>query len=247
MRLLLSSDALPGATLGTLTQACTRRALSGLELTLQRDQGHGLDESICPVRQQNGHACIPDQPEAPVVWLRVVDRPTFSMLALWTAEAHLAGAGILLSEPVQELPLASRFALVHGTDPVEARAAVAWAERHHARTCWQIGPERNDLAAVDEVLRITSGTLAHVRLLGAGPEAGSGSDQPSGTGMLLGRLALNCYDGTVALAPYSEARLPEWEQWLVSGRGWGCGTAAEKQARANGQLVQINLTQIAHP
>lgn len=242
MKLLLSSDALPRATLADLADASRRRSLAGLELTLQRSQGHALDDSICPVRHSRGEACIPPDLESPVSWLRVPDEISLQMLMIWASEAHVAGAGLLLSKPVSELPPAARYALVHGTDPDEARRAVEWAEKHHCGTAWEAGAERKEPSVVDEVLRITMPRLSHVRLLGSGPEAETPTDEPSGTGALLAKLALKGYSGTVALAPLDLERLPDWEKWLARGRGWGCGTAAEKQARAQGKPVFVPLT-----
>src|SRR5690606_34319945 len=112
-------------------------------------------ERICPIHQSHGLPCIPPDLELPVVWLRLTAEVSLSMLMIWAGEAHLAGAGIVLTKPVAELPPAARFALLHGTDPEEARQAVEWAERHHAFTAWETGAERSDPGIVDEVLKIT--------------------------------------------------------------------------------------------
>ena len=233
MKLLLSSDALPQAGFDVLAQACRRCALAGLELTLGRGHWHGIDASLCPIRLQEGMGCIPEDEAAPVMWLRLPEDASLTMLMIWAGEAHLLGAGLLLTRAVPELPLVTRVALLHGTSVEEARQAVAWAERHDALTCWQVDPERRDLALWDEVLHITGPRLAHVRLLGAGPEAQAETPGTSDTGALLSRLALRGYNGTVALAPSSSDHLELWERWLLSGSGWGCGTAAKKQARTS--------------
>lgn len=236
MKLLLSTDALPAASFDVLDEACRRRALEGVELTLGPSEHHGIDVSLCPIRQREGLSCIPERENAPVVWMRMPDSTTTTMLMIWAAEAHVFGAGMLITRPVPEMPRSTRVALLHGTDVVEARRAAAWAETHSAGTCWQVDLENRDLATWDEILRITGPHLAHVRLLGAGPEAQAEAPGSAGTGTLLSRLALMGYDGTVALAPSSSEHLDDWKQWLLVGRGWGCGTAAEKKARAAARI-----------
>lgn len=234
MRLLLSSDALPDAPLDVLGQACRRRALAGLELSVGAGQTHGLDERVCPLHQRNGSACVPED-AASVAWLRLPPSTSLVMLMIWAGAAHQMGAGLLLPEPVPDPPTAVRLALVHGSDPAEARAAAGWARRHGAGTCWDVAPGTLEAGRVERVLAETLPTLAHMRLPGSGPEAdGPGS---SGTGALLGRLALGGYAGTIALVPSPGADLGQWSRWLLDRRGWGCGTAAEKQARRAARMT----------
>ncbi len=92
------------------------------------------------------------------------------------------------------------------------------------------------------MLDATGPRLAHVRLLGAGPEAEAGGAEAGadGTGWLFGQLALRGYSGTVTLAPSSPDVLRQWEPWLQRGRGWGCGTAAEKQAAARARARTLS-------
>lgn len=231
MKLLLSTEALPDSDFPTLEHACRRRALAGLELMLGEGR-HGIDASLCPIRQQEGEECVPDMPDAPIVWLGLPEQVSLSMLMIWAAEAHILRAGLLIRRQVAEVPLSTRIALLHGTDVEEAREAVEWAMQNDAYTAWDVDPHRRDREVWDAVLAITGPRLAHVRLRGAGPEAEAGLPESEGTGTLLARLALNGYDGTVSLAPSNQARLEMWEDWLLSRRGWGCGTAAEKKARA---------------
>src|SRR5690606_37547553 len=113
MRLLLSSDALPDAPLDVLGQACRRRALAGLELSVGAGQTHGLDERVCPLHQRNGSACVPED-AASVAWLRLPPSTSLVMLMIWAGAAHQMGAGLLLPEPVPDPPTAVRLALVHG-------------------------------------------------------------------------------------------------------------------------------------
>lgn len=228
MKLCLSSDALPAGSLDELTRASRRRALDGLELRIEAGHGHGLDEALCTVRQQARVECLPGD-HAPIVWLVLPQDVSLVMLLIWTGAAHQLGAGLILEKPVPDPPRGVKLALLHGNDPAEAAQAVAWAERHSAFTCWQVNPALNE-ADIQTVLSATRSTLAHVRLLGSGPEADN-SASPA-TGVLMGRLALSGYDGSIALAPSSPNNSDAWRRWLFETRGWGCGTAAEKQARA---------------
>ena len=225
MRLLLSSDALPDAPFEVLVEAARRRALGGLELTLDRGQGHGADATACVAR--DGDACFPTPPpDLAVAWLALPADAPLGLRSVWASAAGRLGAGVLLRRPTPE-PLAVPTALVHGADPNAARQSARWAEAHGAGTAWEVRPSAFDTALWETVLDATGPRLAHVRVLGAGPEAeaGEGAD---GTGWLFGQLALSGYSGTVTLAPSSPEALTAWARWLRRGRGWGCGTAAEK-------------------
>ena len=228
MRLLLSSDALPDAGLDVLHQACRRRALAGLELSLGAEQAHGLDEQACPLHQQHGSPCVPEDVSS-VVWLRLPRAASLIMTMIWSGAAHQMKAGLLLQEPLPAPPAATRMALVHGSDPAEARAAAGWARRHGARTCWEVTPGMLEPDRMERILEAALPTMAHVRLPGSGPEAEA--PESAGTGSLLARLALSGYAGTISLVPSPGADLALWRRWLLDRRGWGCGTAAEKQAR----------------
>lgn len=228
MRLLLSSDTLPGAPLDELIQACRRRALGGLELSVGIGQGHGLDERVCPLHQQDGGRCVPETVTS-VAWLRLPRATSLIMLMVWSGAAHQMKAGLLLQEPVLDPPVATPLALVHGAEPADVQAAATWARRHGARTCWDVAPGTWDAETVDRVLDVTLPTLAHIRLPGSGPEADDARSE--GVGGLLTRLALRGYAGTIALVPSAWADHALWQRWLLERRGWGCGTAAAKQAR----------------
>ena len=96
-------------------------------------------------------------------------------------------------------------------------------------TCWEVSPGILDTDRITGVLEATRPTLAHVRLPGSGPEADA--PEHAGAGALLARLALAGYAGTISLVPSPGVDLALWRRWLLQQRGWGCGTAAEKQAR----------------
>lgn len=230
MRLLLSSDALPHASVEALREAATRRALAGLELALDAGQGHGADATPRAARHGLDLGCFAEAPaDAAIAWLLLPDDAAFALRGIWAAMAGRIGAGVLVRQPTPERLGAVPTALVHGTDLEAAQLAARWAEAHGAQTAWQIRPADFDADRWAAVLDATGPRLAHVRLLGAGPEAEAG-DGAEGTGWLFGQLALRGYAGTIALAPSSPDALPAWERWLRRGRGWGCATAAEKAA-----------------
>lgn len=228
MKLLLSSDAAPAASTADLTQACRRRSLAGLELTAGAGHAHGVNTALCPPREQAGVACVAEDC-APVHWLRVPPGASKAMTLTWAGGAHRLDAGLLLPAPAANPPQGVPLALAHGTDPAAAEDAARWAERRDAQTCWEVAADasKDDLNAV---LDATAHRLAHVRLLGAGPEAQA--DGAAGAHPLWSALALRGFAGTVALAPSPGADLGAWHRWLFDARGWGCNTAAEKKARA---------------
>ncbi|HEX7069764.1 MAG TPA: hypothetical protein VF190_03115 [Rhodothermales bacterium] len=235
MKLLLSSAALPGASLAELTAACQRRALAGLELTLLRGHRHGVGERV-----DSSSPGISRDPDTPVEWLLLPEVCSAEELAPWAEIARDMRAGLLLREWPDAVPSGCRIALVHGSDPEDAQEAVAWAVETGVGTSWHIGDEGRDRDLLESILAITRRRLVHVRLTGAGPEAGN-EPGSTGTGLLMAKLALSGYTGSIALVPSASKRLPEWEEWLLLGRGWGCGTAAEKKDRKNGTRVTITL------
>lgn len=233
MTLLLSSDALPRVGFEDLLQAVERRALGGLELTVDSDQAHGVDPSLCPILQNEHLCCLPG--EAGIRWMRPSADCSLPMLVVWAGAARQIGAGLLLRRAVPDIP--GTTALIHRTDPDEARAAARWARTRAAHTSWEVEPAEYDASALDEVLSITGPYLAHVRLLGGGPEPENGV-----AGEVMTRLTLHGYSGTIALAPSSPKYEDLWARWLLQKRGWGCGTAAEKAARREAvQAKETNL------
>lgn len=211
MRLLLSSETLPGASPEELRQACRQRALAGLEVQASQIYTTMSSDAVL-------------EPYAGIAWLRLPETITTRELALWADVAARGGVGLLLSKAVDSIPEGVPVALIHRTDLDEAREAVTWAKRHGAGTCWEVTPGDRD-----RVFDETFGTLVHVRLPGSGPEV----DEPTsaGTGALIARLAMARYAGTVSLIPSAGVDPALWRRWLLEQRGWGCGTAAEKAAR----------------
>lgn len=227
MRLCLSSDALPAGSMADLASASRRRALSGLELRVGAGHKHGVDESLCTLRSQAGIACLSSD-HVPVLWLVLPRGLTNIRVLTWAGAAASVGAGLILQDPVASPPSGMPLALLHGTDSAGAARAAAWAGRHGAATCWEFDGASVSGEACSHVLEATRSTLAHVRLLGSGPEAES--QETGSAGLLLSRLALSGYSGTLSIGPSAAADPEVWRHWLMEKRGWGCGTAAEKKA-----------------
>lgn len=230
MKLLLSSDAAPAASMAELTTACRRRSLAGLELRLGAEHRHGVNGTLCPPRERANAPCLPEE-HAPVEWLYLPPATSLAMRTIWASGAYRMGAGLILPTPVTDLLPAIRCAFAHGTDPAEAKNAVRWARRYHAKTCWEVALGTHCADTLEAVLDATSDRLAHVRLFGAGPEAQTA--EATGANPLWQALALRGYTGTVALAPSPAADLRTWNQWLFESRGWGCNTAANKKDRVS--------------
>ncbi len=232
MQLALSSAALPDASIGMLRRAAQRRDLKALELELGVGHGHGIgmpSESDSAV----GGTAPSAEGAPPVQWLLAGKKPSITDVLYWGRQAALLDAGLLLRDTIPETPLGLPLALVHGTDPEAAQRAAAWARMHDAKTCWTVELGRRDEEQFADVLDATVPTLAHVRLLRAGPETQSAVPGTAGTGAVLKELALSGYSGTVALTPSAEGSVATWREWLFEGRGWGCGTAAQKKAVRN--------------
>jgi len=229
MQLTLSSAAVPDASIEALRSAARRRDLKALELVLGAGHGHGIGTPSKP----GGRATtdpVPSQAGAPPVrWLLASRTPSVTDVLYWGRQASLLDAGLLLRGAVLESPLGLPLALVHGTDRQEAQRAAAWARMHDANTCWTVELGQSTPEQVADVLEATAPTLAHVRLLGAGPEAQSAGPDTVGMGTVLKELALQGYSGTVALAPSANGAAADWREWLFEERGWGCNTVAKKR------------------
>lgn len=229
MQLLLSSAALPDASLENLEDAAQRRSLRGLELVLEAGHAHGLDAAreLRPVGHEvDDRTATP----SPVRWVLAPSRAGTGEVLYWGHRAHILRAGLIVKQPVAEVPPGVRTALLHTTDVEEASRAAVWAERNGAYTCWEVNVGRLEADVLYDVLEVTGPHLVHVRLLGAGPESQQEEADVSGRGALFSQLALQGYGGSIALAPSAPERTALWHAWLLEQRGWGCGTAARKKA-----------------
>lgn len=229
MQLTLSSAAVPDASIDTLRSAARRRDLKALELVLGVGHGHGIWTPSKADGRATTDAVPPQAGEPPVQWLLTSGAPSITDVLYWGRQAALLDAGLLLQGAVLESPMGLPLALVHGTDLQEAQRAAAWARMHDANTCWTVELGKRRPEQFTDVVEATAPTLAHVRLLGAGPEAQSVGSDGLGTGAVLKELALQGYSGTVALAPSANGSMSNWREWLFEKRGWGCNTAAKKK------------------
>jgi hypothetical protein len=237
MTLLLSTDALPDAPLEALAVACGRRALAGLEVALDARQAHGLHAAICAVNEQNAVPCLPDgAPE--VSWLLIGADVSAIRSTLVLSAARRMHAGVLIRTSIPNPPRGRELALLHDSNVETMSGAVQWARNAGTATAWDVHPEAVDRRHLDAFLDEAMETLVHVRLRGSGPEA----DDPVNlaVGDILAGLALRGFGGTVSLLPSSEEKLPAWREWLFEKRGWGCGTAAAKQAKREARLAAIS-------
>lgn len=229
MQLALSSAAVPEASIDTLRSAARRRDVKALELVLGAGHGHGIGTPSRPGGRATTDAVPSQAGEPPVQWLLTSAAPSVTDVLYWGRQAALLDAGLLLRGAVLESPLGLPLALVHETDLQEAQRAAAWARMHDAKTCLNVRLGQGEPDQFAEVLDVTAPTLAHVRLLGAGPEEQSAGSDRLGTGAVFKELALQGYSGTVALAPSANGSTSEWREWLFEKRGWGCNTAAKKK------------------
>lgn len=233
MQLILSSDALPKGKDTALFRAVRRRDLEGIELVL----GAGSDSDLGPTfggSTEEKALSSRKSDDPPIHWLLLEDAPSARDVLYWSRRAHLHEAGLLLRDSVPESPLGIPVALLHSSDPETVRRATVWAELHDAHTAWEVDLARCDPDRVADVLKLTAAHLAHVRLLGAGPESQASAPGSTGTGTVFKELALRGFDGTVSLVPSARGSPEVWRRWLFDERGWGCNTAAEKKAARDG-------------
>jgi hypothetical protein len=243
MRLGLSSEAAPDASIGEIAAACVRRGLGAVELV--EGHAHGVsvrsnDAAIAAAARTLGDAGIEDR----------VFRPAPHASPDWEPLAALAarlGAGVLVpaawaAESGRMDAAAAAFGrsggrllIAHPSDPAEAAAARMLADRCTpglASLAWDADPDGPPLVAyAAAVLDAAGPQLSHIRLRGSGPEAAA--SEGKGIGALIARLTLRSWDGVLLLAPADPARIPVWRIWLGRGTGWGCGsrTAAEELVR----------------
>lgn len=230
MQLVLSSTALPDASIETLRRAARRRALGGLELVLGVGPVHEGAAARKGEPRDDAEVSTFQRGDPPVRWLLMKSSPTVTDLLYWERHASLIDAGLLLRGAVPESPLGVPVARMHGTDVQAAQRAAAWARMHDAKTGWEVDLGALEEEQIEAVLDVTAPTLAHIRVQGAGPEAQAESSGASRMGTLLKALTLRGYSGTIALAPSARGNEGAWREWLFDERGWGCNTAAKKKA-----------------
>jgi hypothetical protein len=248
MLLGITTEVAPGFTLDELARSCRHRGLQALELV----EGHA--HGICPGTAPE-HARSARQVLAGADVRHVAFRPAASGAAITGATAELSrhldavvlvDAGDVLSDEEAFLEdarrcaaVGGRLAVMHGTDATQAgrcRALVEQLPAGSAALGWHVDPAdaavRTHAAAV---LQAAGPLLAHVRLLGSGPEAVA--SEGKGIGALMARLALSGYRGSIMLAPTTTETLPIWRIWLGRSSGWGCGSKS-----ADSALVQLEMS-----
>lgn len=214
MRLLLSTACLPEASPEELLRARQRHGMTGFEIDVSAsDLPEGLES-------------LDD-----IVWYRIPGDPPEHELMRWAARAHEASAGVIVTH-VPPVPLGVPTAMTCNANTVYCECASA--AKYAVRPCWNLDvhnlPDRQTLG----VLLVSDDTRpVHIRLAGAGPEVlgPEHDDVAIVLGKFFADLSLLGYRGTLSLLPSGKEKLGLWRRWLLKERGWGCGTAAEKQRR----------------
>lgn len=224
MRLGLSSEAAPDASLGDLIRFATRRGLATLEL--REGDAHG----IAPGSSATDAAAAAESVRA--AGLTIAGYRTDRLEdADWLA--RLSGslaAAVLLAGPV---PLTARVA--RGERIKAARGEVAIVLRGESAVwdglvchaaglplAWEADPRLGPVGTMAaSLLDRFGGALGHIRLIGGGPEAAR--QDGAGIGDLMSQLALHGYTGTLVLAPSAPSFGVAWQHWLGRRGGWGCG------------------------
>lgn len=254
MRLALSTAAAVDFTPEELLAACSRRGLSGLELV--SGHAHGLGSELPPAELERrrvrfaaggapvvgfrmawSHAVRPDAARlssalgAPVI----AEFPGGDVANFSTDERFedgLRNAAVAYSEA------GGRLLLAHGSDADVVsglRASIERAGPAALGLAWEVEPASGDLAGrIPAVLDAAGPALRHIRLSGGGPEAAQ--HEGRGIGILMARLTLIGYRGTLALAPSTQRYRVAWSQWLGRRGGWGCGSKS-----SDSSLVQLNI------
>jgi hypothetical protein len=228
MRLGLSSEAAPDASLGELLDAVVRRGLTTLEL---RDgDAHGVapeDRALSGAVAAKRAAAA----EVTITGYRMARTGHDLWLARLSAEL---GAPVILGGPdeittridraSQMVVAGAQVAVVLRGDSAEDDAALAASAG--LALAWEAEPGLGSLGRMAEsLLQRFPGELRHIRLIGGGPEAAM--QEGKGVGELMRCLALTGYQGTLVLAPSTTRYRVAWQTWLGrrGGRGRGSNTA----------------------
>jgi hypothetical protein len=248
MLLGISTEAAPGFSLDELVRSCRHRGLQALELV--EGHAHGISLGAAPEQAGSARQVLADAGVRHVAF-----RPAAAGAALTGAAAELSrhldavilvGATTVLGDEAAFLDAArrcaaagGRLAVMHGTDATQAgrcRALVEQVPAGSAALGWHVDPADAGVGThAAAVLQAAGPLLAHVRLLGSGPEAAA--SEGKGIGALMARLALSGYRGSITLAPTAAETLPVWRIWLGRASGWGCGSKS-----ADSALVQLETS-----
>lgn len=223
MRLGISSDADPQATLDQLVAACGRRGLSALELRVMGEAGSVRGGAAA--EWLSGAAALHGD-RAPAVTGLLVDVADAEALALRSAglDTPLVLAGD--ASPAERLTLADHLTTAGYTVlPLMEGPAGCWMDDALAAgrpVAWQIDDQVSDPAGDLRRILQRPRLLAYVRMAGGGPETTEQGGR--GIGEAMTRLALAGYAGPLILTPSSRRYRVIWSTWLGRRGGWGCGS-----------------------
>jgi hypothetical protein len=238
MRLAISTEALPGAPMEQLLEACARRGLAGVELgydepgTLGVDPGwvnrlfpaaEGVEVAGCRMESDGALGPIGARMSARLRAPVLAFPEPLSLGRLGTAaELYRVAGGTLLArvpaDPSAVESLAARL------DDLQADSLGIALE---------VRPGRDDAASMIAALDAAGPHLRLVRLHGGGPEGAAQIGQ--GIGSLMAALALRRYGYPLVLTPSRPDFHGVWTRWLTYPGSWGCG----------GSGSQIGLTALA--
>jgi hypothetical protein len=221
MRVGLSSDAAPGATIVELLDTCERRGLGALEVRVGGVHTSELHELLRAGTHRDRIGGL------------LADDASYS-------------AGLVSAASASNLPVVLDSGASYAARMVEARRAaprrctvlplmsgpaVRWLDAAvlaDVPFSWQIDESCADPAGdAAQILRHAT-LLAYVRLVGGGPEAVM--HEGRGIGGVMKQLALAGYAGPLILTPSSPRYRVAWATWLGRRGGWGCGSKAERSA-----------------
>lgn len=227
MRLGLSSEAAPDASLDDLIRFAQRRGLAALEL--REGDAHGVAARTSALASAAAAAEAVRAAGLTLTGYRthqLEDEYTLARLS------EALGAPVLLAAPV---PLAVRVARAERINGASGRVAIVlrgdsavWdgivCHAAGLALAWEADPQFGPVGAMAEPLLERFGNaLGHIRLIGGGPEAAL--QDGAGIGDLMRQLAMTSYTGTVILAPSAPRYGVAWQHWLGRRGGWGCGSS----------------------
>ncbi len=225
MRLGLSSEAAPDASLDDLIRFAQRRGLDALEL--REGDAHG----VAPNTSALGGAMAAQLVRTAGLTLTGYRTHQLEDEGRLARLSEALDAPVLLAGPA---PLAVRVARAERISRAGGQVAIllrgdsaVWdgivCHAAGLALAWEADPQFGPVGAMAEpFLERFGNALGHIRLIGGGPEAAV--QDGAGIGDLMRQLALTSYTGTVILAPSAPRYGVAWQHWLGRRGGWGCGS-----------------------
>jgi hypothetical protein len=219
MRVGLSSDAAPGATIAELLDTCERRGLGVLELRVGGVDTAALHDVLRAGAHNESIAGL------------FADDASYSAGLVSAASASnvtvvLDSGASYASRMVEARRAAPRGCTVL---PLMSGPAVRWLDAAvlaRVPFAWQIDETCTDPAGDAAQILHHASLLAYVRLVGGGPEGVM--QEGRGIGAVMKQLTLAGYAGPLILTPSSPRYRVAWATWLGRRGGWGCGSKAER-------------------